>query len=94
MTGQFPAHLVDHRNRVRSDDRWKNLRDATSAQNSANSRHPRRKHFGLPRGVYPHSGKFQALLGGGYLGRFATMAAASVAYSHAAQARYGEFSVT
>lgn len=36
MTGEWPVGQVDHINRVRSDNRWANLRAATQMQNSAN----------------------------------------------------------
>lgn len=38
MTGEFPSRLVDHRNRVRTDNRWDNLRPADGAQNLLNSK--------------------------------------------------------
>jgi hypothetical protein len=37
MTGQWPSGKVDHKDRVRSNDTWANLRSATSSQNKANS---------------------------------------------------------
>src|ERR1700740_3455440 len=37
MTGSWPKRLVDHRNLIKSDDRWRNLRQATHSQNGANS---------------------------------------------------------
>lgn len=37
MTGEWPAALVDHRNRQRHDDRWGNLRAATKKQNQENT---------------------------------------------------------
>jgi hypothetical protein len=37
VTGQYPVYDVDHRNTNRSNNRWKNLRDATRSQNIANS---------------------------------------------------------
>ena len=36
MTGSFPEHEIDHINRVRDDNRWCNLVNATSQQNSEN----------------------------------------------------------
>lgn len=36
MTGDLPAHEVDHDNRKRSDDRWLNLKPATRCENMQN----------------------------------------------------------
>lgn len=36
MTGKWPNHQADHKNRIRTDDRWENLRDWTPAQQSRN----------------------------------------------------------
>ena len=36
MTGKWPVDEVDHKNRVRTDDRWENLREASHAQNMTN----------------------------------------------------------
>lgn len=36
MTGSFPKLGIDHINRMRNDDRWRNLREANQSQNSAN----------------------------------------------------------
>lgn len=35
ITGEWPAR-VDHRNRIKTDNRWLNLRKATASQNQAN----------------------------------------------------------
>lgn len=37
MTGKFPKNQVDHRDRVRSNNIWKNLRQSTNSQNQMNS---------------------------------------------------------
>jgi hypothetical protein len=37
QTGKIPVE-VDHKNRVRNDNRWKNLRAATSSENSHNTK--------------------------------------------------------
>lgn len=36
MTGAWPIEQIDHRNRIRDDNRWKNLREATSGENKQN----------------------------------------------------------
>jgi hypothetical protein len=34
--GSWPADEIDHKNRVKRDNRWDNLREATPSQNQAN----------------------------------------------------------
>lgn len=36
MTGEFPSEVVDHRNKVRDDNRWSNLRACTRSENEMN----------------------------------------------------------
>ena len=36
MTGEWPKDQLDHENRVRNDNRWNNLREASQTQNSQN----------------------------------------------------------
>ena len=40
MTGHFPNDEIDHRNTIRTDNRWCNLRDATKSINQQNQRKP------------------------------------------------------
>lgn len=36
QTGEWPKHIIDHKNGDALDNRWKNLRDVTPLQNSRN----------------------------------------------------------
>ena len=36
MTGKWPSNEIDHKNRIRDDNRFENLREATRSQNSMN----------------------------------------------------------
>ncbi len=36
MTGNWPEFEIDHKNRIRDDDSWGNLRESTHSQNKAN----------------------------------------------------------
>ncbi len=46
MTGEWPKILVDHKNRIRSDDRWRNLRAANHQQNARNMKPGKRNKSG------------------------------------------------
>ena len=97
VTGDWvPEGLeVDHRNRVRTDNRWNNLRLATRRQNSCNCSTPTSNTSGA-KGVYlaPH-GKYQVRIRIAgkrhYLGQFDTAEEASAAYKAAALELHGEF---
>lgn len=62
MNGHWPVDEVDHKNRIRNDDRWKNLREATKNQNQHNRGH--QKGSSQYKGVYFHklSGKWGACI--------------------------------
>ena len=53
MVGKFPKNYTDHINGIVNDNRWENLREATSSQNSCNRRRMRGKESGL-KGVTWH----------------------------------------
>ncbi|MDR5776274.1 MULTISPECIES: HNH endonuclease [unclassified Caballeronia] len=61
MTNRWPADLIDHRNGDRSDNRWSNLRECSTAQNAQNTSTKTKARSGL-KGVYWHSqrAKWQA----------------------------------
>ena len=46
MTGKWPSKEVDHRNEIKSDNRWKNLREATASQNHRNRGKPKNNKSG------------------------------------------------
>lgn len=94
MTGHWPQNEIDHVNRVRSDDRWCNLRPATKGQNAANRPLPKSSKTGA-RGVYKLGSHFVAhiKIKGRlkHLGCYPTITAASAAYKQAAIKAFGEF---
>lgn len=87
MTGAWPSDEIDHRNTNRSDNRWDNLRPATSALNSQNRRTARRGSAAGVIGVNPRRGGFQAriMVNGKskFLGDHDTAEAAHAAYVEA-----------
>lgn len=96
MKGVWPEKQIDHINRVRSDDRWENLREATSSEQKMN-RKVRENTTGF-RGVTLHkpSGLYNARIMAGRIGHslgyFKTAAEASAAYEAARKEYHGEFS--
>jgi len=88
VTGEWPSFEIDHRNGVRNDNRWVNLRDATRTQNARNQRiaHITNKSTGV-LGVSFERGKWHARIrtdnGRKRLGSFDTVAAADAAYKKA-----------
>jgi hypothetical protein len=97
MTGSFPTNEVDHRNGVRDDNRWENLREATDAQQMQNK-------IGWGRlgrkGVYTYGkhGKFRAAIQVGgkhvHLGVTDSIEEAARLYESAAREQFGEFART
>lgn len=52
MTGEWPRLSIDHKNRIRTDNRWDNLRLAESYQNACNTTRKRRSNTGVPNVYY------------------------------------------
>jgi hypothetical protein len=95
MTGKWPRKLVDHRNCINSDDRWRNLRPANHSQNGANS-HDRPSLVPLKGVTWDRNrNKYAARIRVNYrtinLGRFDQPEAAHAAYVAAADKHFGEF---
>jgi len=94
--GRWPANQIDHINRDCADNRLVNLREATPAQNKANSPAPAHNTSGLKGAQFvSHVNRWQAaiVVAGRrkYLGRFATAEQAHAAYCRAAKEHFGEF---
>ena len=97
VTGSWPGEMVDHKNTIRSDNRWENLRAATRGQNQANSGPYSNNKSGI-KGVYPshRPGKpwVASITKNGRcrrIGRYATKEEAAAAYEIAANRLHGEF---
>jgi AP2 domain/HNH endonuclease len=96
VTGEWPKAMVDHKNCVRADDRWENLRDATCQQNNANMSMPSHNTSGI-KGVSWHKqiGKWRACISVNdkyvHLGLFERKEDAAEAYKAAAARYFGEF---
>jgi hypothetical protein len=94
------ANRVDHKNRIKLDDRPENLRECSQSENMANRTKFRSRGIGagLPRGVYwNHAGgpSLMAMIRINgktvYLGCFKTVEEAKAAYDAAAFVAFGDF---
>lgn len=96
MTGEWPTDGVDHIDLDGRNNRWVNLREASKAQNSHNTRAPKTNTTGF-KGVSLHkqTGRYRAYICAAgrqiWLGYHDTPEAAHAAYSRAVQDLRGEF---
>lgn len=94
MLGEWPPHEIDHRNRVPDDNSWSNLRPATDAQQSYNTKVRKDSGSGV-KGVIIRGDRFEARIRYNgeqvYLGRYGTMAEAKEVYELEALRLRGEF---
>jgi len=90
MTGEWPQNTIDHRNGIRTDNRWANLRAATQSQNNQN-RETKGYYFDKKANRYRVSlenrvkGKRIRI----YVGVFLTEREARTAYLRAFKERFG-----
>lgn len=91
MTGEWPKDQIDHINRLKGDDRWENLREATQSQNSYNRAWAETN--GDLRGIYCHGNKFSVIIGGHYYGLSATIEEAVEVRDNALRKNAGPFAV-
>ena len=90
MTSQDPTHFIDHKNRNRSDNCWKNLREASDSQSTANRSYPKGKC--APGTKQQSSGRWSTNAKMS-LGTFDTEQKAHDAFVKWHREHYGEFSV-
>jgi hypothetical protein len=84
MTGEWPTNQIDHKNTIRDDNRWENLREATHSINTQNLRKPHCDNKTGFLGVTQGRKGFRATIGLGkkdyHLGTFQTAELAHEAY--------------
>lgn len=96
MTGKWPADEVDHKNTIRDDNRWLNLREATREQNQANCRCKKTSISGAKNISYrKDSNKYRLRMTVGRkrftVGHYSTIEEAQAAYEAAAVEYHDEF---
>ena len=97
--GHWPSNDIDHINGDRSDNRLRNLREATRSENLCNKGQQRNNTSGQ-KGVWwnKSANRWEASIGKGgrvrYLGRFSSLSEAKSAYVDAATKIHGEFART
>lgn len=74
---------VDHKNRVRNDDRWSNLIPSNNSLNQRNRGPNKNKLNGLPVGVFRNGNYYRAIFRGKHLGNFTTPEEASAKHARA-----------
>ncbi len=93
VTKAYPQFEIDHINRVRTDNRFVNLRQATRSQNCGNSGVRRHNTSGF-KGVFKHQKGWMVCIAGKYVGMRHTPEDAAALYDDAAIKHYGEFALT
>lgn len=97
VTGEWPVNKVDHKDTLKLNNRWDNLREASNQANSANTPISKNNSVGF-KGVSRDGKRFrsQIMVDRKYinLGSFDSPEDAHVAYAKAANDNFGEFART
>lgn len=97
VTGDWPDEQIDHRNEIKTENWWDNLRRATHGQNQTNRKSSRPNTSGF-RGATKRGNRWRAVINIDgkqlHLGCFATPEEAHAAYVAAAHTHHGEFART
>ena len=95
MTGKWPSDEVDHKNRVRVDNRWDNLRLADTFQNKRNTSVYRNNRAGLKGAYLTVGGRYTTRIRidgkNLHLGTFDTPEEAHALYVVKSKEHFGEF---
>lgn len=95
VTGEWPEGHLDHKNRVRSDNAFLNLRPCTQMQNTQNRPARRGTATGVKGVTLSEEGNFMARISVNkrvrYLGTFKSLEHAKRVYNEAASTFYKEF---
>lgn len=83
MEGRFPSGQVDHKNGVKDDNRWENLREVSNEENASNRTKSNTNNQLGVLGVYRFGDKYRAMFKGKHLGLFETIDEAAAAYQRA-----------
>lgn len=98
MTGEWPQHEIDHKDRNPTNDRWDNLRPASRPDNMRNVGRKRSNASGFIGVCRRTNGRWLSYTRTAdgrrvYLGHYATAQEAALARDEAARRDYGEFAV-
>lgn len=88
MTGKWPEKLIDHKDGVRDNNKWNNLREATASQNNYNRAISRLSQTGAKGVNKGRNGRFRVYI---CLGTYDTKEEAAMVYARAATKLHGEF---
>lgn len=95
VTGKWPSHEIDHRDTVKSNNQWNNLREATPSQNHFNIKLKKHNTSGYKGVSRTPSGRWHVKITINYkqiyLGTFSTAKIGYRAYCNAAKKYHGAF---